>query len=872
MILFLLQGSDVLYGFRKACRIWTDMHQSSTNATPLSAPGPSSTLSSVPSGQYDKIESLPDPPKIVVSYDNVYCEEEPKQESTNLTKLCDVLRNLKSHASATHSGECTPSRLSEKSSSEDLAELKPLLQNVESQTTNKSRSSQFATPQPSQTSTDSKIAEFQPLLLFGQDSSVTPPTSFCLGSELSSSAESRNLSLRRVSFAPSVVTSEITVPKTEKDDKSMGSKFLSNIHSLKSMVVGNPKNFPLSGSPQYPRLFPDEYLPSSPSDSSAVPLKSTTVASQTSRCQTPPPNDPPVCNDLIDLSMECSLLTATNESGCTLKSDATNQSLPRTPSHESIQRMEGSFSSPALLTQAEKDLKSRIESNKISSSSTITEQESSSSTVYESTTMSSTSSSSSSLASSPCSSILSFVQSSPPSSVRELIGLNPSDNSSLNHSKHTLLTASSCDTQSEWTSLYDISPPFSQNVLQMINFESSISTNAKSSTENKSLQQSCSLTQEDFSLAGPSGVQNESTLAKLFQDYATDSSVSSPSISQSEIISTLQNEPPSKSELDLSDSSVTTLVRLFEELASQTSRVSSQFSELGKIMSSDSNFDSETTLAKLFKQSSSQTTNPLGSQFSSDPISSQSMSADSNLDSEATLAKLFKQSSSQATTAISSQISTDLSIQTSTDVSSQTSSKLFPSALSLSTERASHDLTTSTSSGSTLPNDIFGDDSTYSLNATTSTSEPTISTEYSSNASNMSSQRSESTACKWSATQLPEVLDSCQSSSSTEKFLPDALLALTQPSLGTSFTVSESKVIDIPSLMETLKQVTSLLATSHAILNLTLSTLKAKLAAQPPGVCVCTCQPYQTENTLTTSTQVEASISQSEPVLRTQLL
>ncbi len=832
-VFFPLQGSDVLYGFRKACRIWTDLHQSSSGPAPLSDPGPSSVIQSVPSGEYDKLESRDEVPrKIVVSYDD-HSEEEPEQESTNLTKLAklsEALKNLRS-LNTNNSGESTPSSLmlSEESSLENLAELKPLLLSMDSQSTN-SRSSQFTLPHSSQTSIDSKNAELQPLLLFGQDSDGTESASFCLGlslgGESSSLSELRNSSFRRVSFAPNVVTSEVTVPQTEKstqteksDDKTLGSKFLSNMHSLKSMVAGNPKKASTSGSLQYPRFFAREYPPSTDSGPYTPPLQI----------------NPPVCSDLVDLSTDCSSTTDINESGHTLKSDTTNQSLSQTPSqtrsHSSIQKTERSSSSPALLMQIEQDIKTDCESNKTLSSSTTTDQQLSASTVYESDT-----SSSSSLASSPCSSVLSFVQCSPSSSMRELIGLNSSDNS-----KHTLLTASSCDTQSEWASFYDLSPTFTQNVFDLMNFDSSTS-NTQSNNGNMSkepltkqaapLQLNPSLTSEHFSLAGPSCVQSESTLAKLFQDYATDSTISSPSTSQNEIIPTLPNAIPSTSELDSSASSEATLVKLFQELASQTSKVSSQFSTLEKLMSSDSNLDSEATLAKLFKESVSQTSTNVCSQILTD---------------------------------ISVQTSTDISVQTSTDLSSQTSS--FPSALSLSTERASHNLTTSTSSGSTLSNDACVQDSIYSLNATSS-SEPTISTDYGSSVSNVSSQGTEST--KWSGEQLSKVLDSSQSLVPTETSLPaEALLTHTQPPLSTSFTVSASKVIDLPSLMETLKHVTSLLATSQAILELSLSTLKAKLAAQPSGICVCTCQGGQTEEKMTnTSMQLETSISQSEPMLR----
>ena len=79
-------------------------------------------------------------------------------------------------------------------------------------------------------------------------------------------------------------------------------------------------------------------------------------------------------------------------------------------------------------------------------------------------------------------------------------------------------------------------------------------------------------------------------------------------------------------------------------------------------------------------------------------------------------------------------------------------------------------------------------------------------------------------------------------------------------------------MIDLPSLMETLKHVTSLLASSHAILDLSLSTLKEKIAAQPSSVCVCTCQqtctgPSESVKMKGRAQIEDASVSQSEPML-----
>jgi len=290
---------------------------------------------------------------------------------------------------------------------------------------------------------------------------------------------------------------------------------------------------------------------------------------------------------------------------------------------------------------------------------------------------------------------------------------------SLHRSIHQLLTVSSCDTRS-----WEIDIPVTQELEETSTGQESIEkleenhqeldADSENQLESESVDMESVITEESDG--------HENTLARLFNNLSSNSDQHF----SEETLARLFQEPSSTSQLSDNDIDESALIRLFQRIASQTSKVSTNFSNIGRLLGQ-------------------------------------------GVGSEATLARLFKE-----TSALSAE--TSESIATLSDIASSHSMDKTPSTLSLE-------------------------------------------------------QDSQSTV--WSDAKSPKLSNTS---------LPEALLTLTQTALSTSFNVSDSKVIDLPSLMETLKHVTSLLASSHAILDLSLSTLREKLAAQPSEICVCPCQ------------------------------
>ena len=259
-------------------------------------PYPSSAIMSMLSGEYDKLERKSEHPPtgILISLSDSKDKLPPESngsEKTNLnadvvsldssdeeiSSINNLIPLLSSHGSTNTESECdslspllftvgsstvncssstAKSKRSPLLSSSTASESRPLFHSQESSRM-ESRHLLFGEGSTS----ESRNVEFRPLLLCQNSSSGR--SGELSGECLSALTESRSLSVRRVSFAPDVHTSELSTctVRGESGEKSFSSKLLSNLNSLKDMMTGGSSSSHTPPREHFPRLFPREYPP-----------------------------------------------------------------------------------------------------------------------------------------------------------------------------------------------------------------------------------------------------------------------------------------------------------------------------------------------------------------------------------------------------------------------------------------------------------------------------------------------------------------------------------------------------------------------------------------------------------------------------------